>query len=348
MLSFDVNGRKIGKGHPVFVIAEVSANHGQDFDRAVKMIEKAKECGADAVKFQTYTPDTMTIDVNNKYFQVNHHQWGGQTLYQLYKKGNTPWEWTVKLKKICDDLGIIFFSSAFDKTSVDLLEDLNVSMHKISSFEIVDLPLIEYVAKTKKPLILSTGMASSQEIKEAVDTARGAGAEKLLLLKCVSSYPASPEEMNLKTIPDMAAKFECPVGLSDHTLSNTVALTSVAVGAVAVEKHFILSRKITTPDSFFSIDQEELKELIESIRTAEKALGGVHYGVTNEEKGNLNFRRSLFVVKDIKAGEKFSEDNIRSIRPGNGLMPKHQYEVVGKKAKKDIKKGSPLKWTHIR
>lgn len=347
MLSVDVDGRKIGKGYPVFIVAEVSANHGQNFDRAVKMIKKAKECGVDAVKFQTYTPDTLTIDVNNKYFQVTHDEWGGQTLYQLYRKGYTPWEWTEKLKKVCDDLGIIFFSTAFDKTSVDLLEKMNVSVHKISSFEMVDLPLIEYAAKTKKPLIISTGMASMAEIEEAVATARGAGAKKIILLKCVSNYPAEPAGMNLKTISRMEEQFKCPVGFSDHTLGTAVPVAAVSQGAVLVEKHFTLTKKIKTPDNFFSIEPDGLKRLVEDIRIVEKALGDGKSKLTSDEKKTKVFRRSLFAVDDIKRGQTFCERNVRSIRPSHGLSPKYLKDVLGKEASKNIKKGTPLRWSHI-
>ena len=343
-----IGNKKIGKNLPVFVIAEASANHMQKFVNAVKIIKAAKKAGADAVKFQTYTPDTLTLNLNTKYFRVKHPQWGGQTLYQLYQKAYTPWEWFKRLKKVADDVGIIFFSTAFDKTAVDLLEEIDVPVHKISSFELVDLPLIEYMAKTNKPLILSTGMATISEIKEAVDTAKNAGAKDIILLKCVSNYPAKPEEMNLKAIPNMAVKFKCPVGLSDHSLSSSVSVSAVSLGATVIEKHFTLSREINTPDSFFSIEPQELKELVGNIRIVEKALGSVYYGLTDQEKGNRSFRRSLFVVKDVQTGEKFTEENIRSIRPGCGLSPKHLQEIIGKRAKKDIKKGSPLNWTYIK
>jgi pseudaminic acid synthase len=331
----------------VFIIAEISANHGQNFNRAVALIKKAKECGADAVKFQAYTPDTLTINADNKYFRIKHPQWGGQTLYELYKKAYTPWKWFKKLKKVADDLGILFFATAFDRTSVDFLEGLNVRFHKISSFELVDLPLIEYVAKTKKTLILSTGMATLSEIKEAVNTARSAGTKEIVLLKCVSSYPARPEEMNLKTIPHMKELFGCPVGLSDHSLGIGVSVCAVALGADVIEKHFILSRKIETPDNFFSIEPRELKELVENIRIAEKALGKVHYEPTEDEKKSRIFRRSLFVVKGIKKGQVFSPENVKSIRPSDGLKPKYIAAILGKKAKRDIKKGTPLSWDLI-
>jgi len=326
-----------------FIVAEISANHGQSFNRAVALIKKAKECGVDAVKFQCYTPDTLTIDCNNKYFKIKHPKWGGQTLYQLYQKAYTPWDWLKKLKNFAEDLGLIFFATAFDKTAVDFLEELDVPIHKIASFELVDLPLIEYIAKTKKPLILSTGMVTLEEIKEAVDTAKKSGAKDIILLKCVSSYPARPDQMNLRTIPDMAKKLNLPVGLSDHTLGIATSIAGVCLGAKLIEKHFCLSRKIKTPDSFFSLEPEELKSLVENIRIAETSLGKIHYGLTEDEKKSRVFRRSLFVVKDIKKGEIFSQENIKSIRPADGLRPKYLKFILGKRAKTDIKKGMPLK-----
>ena len=327
-----------------FVIAEISANHGQDFKKAVSLIKAAKKCGADAVKFQTYTPDTLTINVNNKYFRIKHPQWGNQTLYQLYRKAYTPWKWFKKLKKVADDSGIIFFSTAFDKTAVDFLEELNVPFHKIASFELVDLPLIEYAARTKKPLMLSTGMATLSEIKEAVTTAKNVGAKEIILLKCVSSYPAKPEAMNLRTISHMKELFGCPVGLSDHTLGIGTSVAAVVLGAGVIEKHFTLSRKFKTPDSFFSIEPQELKELVENVRITERALGRVYYGLTNEEKKSYIFRRSLFAVENIKKGAIFTEKSIRSIRPAKGIAPKYLKTILGKKAKKDIRIGTPLSW----
>jgi len=239
-----------------FIVAEVSANHGKSFSRAAALVKKAKECGADAIKFQTYTPDTLTIDVDNKYFRIKHPKWGGQTLYDLYKQAYTPWSWFKKLKALADDLGIVFFSTAFDESSVDFLEKINVPFHKIASFELVDLPLIRYAAATKKPLILSTGMATVSEIKEAVAAARQGGAKQVILLKCVSSYPAKPEDMNLRTIPDMKKMFNCPVGLSDHTMGIAISVSAVPFGVQMIEKHITLSRKIKTPDSFFSIEPD--------------------------------------------------------------------------------------------
>ncbi len=327
---------------PVFIVAEISANHGQNLNRALTLIHKAKESGADAVKFQTYTPDTLTLNVDNKYFRIHHEKWGGQTLYRLYQKAYTPWSWFKKLKKEADSIGIAFFSTAFDKTSVDFLEGLGVFCHKIASFELVDLPLIEYAAKTKKPLILSTGMATMQEIREAVATAKKAGARDITLLKCVSSYPADPREMNLRTIPDLQRKFKLPIGLSDHTMGTGIAAAAVALGACFIEKHFALSRKIKTPDSFFSLEPHELKELVMNVRTVENALGCVHFGLTQKEKHSRIFRRSLFVTRDIKKGEKFSEENIRSVRPANGLKPRFLQAIIGKRARRDLRMGTPL------
>lgn len=331
-------------GSSVFIVAEVSGNHNQEFDKAVKMVKAAKECGADAVKFQAYTPDTLTIDTNNKYFQIDHPEWGGQTMYELYKKTHTPWEWFKELKKIADEVDIIFLCTAFDKSSIDMLEELDVVAHKISSFELVDLPLIEYAGKTKKALILSTGMGSLEEIRGAVDTARGNGAKEVILLKSVSGYPTRAEEMNLRTIPDMREKFNCPVGLSDHSLGIASSVSSVAFGACIIEKHFTLSRNTKTPDSFFSIEPNELKALVENVRVVQKALGEVHYGLTEDEKSSSVFRRSLFVVKDVKAGEEVTDANVKSIRPAYGLHPRHMKEVNGRVFKEDLSKGTPLCW----
>lgn len=335
--------RAIGPGCPIFIIAEISANHGQDLNRAIRMIRKAKECGADAVKFQTYTPDTLTIDEDNRLFRVRHPKWGGQTLYSLYRKAYTPWNWFKKLKKAADDAELVFFSTAFDKSAVDFLEEIRVPFHKIASFELVDLPLIEYMSKKKKPVILSTGMATLPEIKEAVGTARSAGAKGIILLKCVSSYPAKPENMNLATIPDMARRFGCNIGLSDHTLGTGIAVAAVSVGAVLVEKHFTLSRKLRTPDSFFSLEPAEFKAMTENIREVEKAFGAVHYGMTKDERMSRCYRKSLFAVADINKGECFTEENVRSIRPGYGLPPKYYKRILGKRAAIHIKRGTPLR-----
>jgi len=285
----------------------------------------------------------LTIDVNNRYFRIKHPKWGGQTLYQLYEKAHTPWKWFKKLKKVTENEGMVFFSTAYDKTAVDFLEELEVPVHKIASFELVDLPLIEYMAKMKKPIILSVGMASSSEIKEAVNAARKTGAKEITLLKCVSDYPAEPEEMNLKTIPHMKKTFKCRVGLSDHTLGIGTSIAACMLGASMVEKHFTLSRKIKTPDSFFSIEPRELEQMVNGIRFAEKSLGKIHYGPTKKEKKNLAFRRSLFTVKGIAKGEIFTDKNIKSIRPADGMAPKYIKNIFGKKARKGIKKGTPLR-----
>ena len=343
-----ISGKKIknrlpDRNSPCFIIAEISANHNQDLGLAISMIKKARECGVDAVKFQTYTPDTMTIDSDNKFFRIKHKKWGGQTLYQLYKKAYTPWNWFKKLKKAADDVGLIFFATAFDKTSVDFLEDLGVPFHKIASFELVDLPLIEYAAKTKKPMIMSTGMATIPEIRDAVNTAKKYGVRDVTLLKCVSSYPASPEDMNLNTIRDMKKRFNCRIGLSDHTLGIAASIAAVSLGAKIIEKHFILSRKMKTPDSFFSIEPNELKLLVENVRMVEAVLGKIHYGLTGDEEKSKIFRRSLFSVKDIKRGELFTEENVRSIRPGHGLKPKYLEKILKKPASCKIKRGTPIR-----
>lgn len=330
------------KERAIYIIAEISANHGQDYGRAVNMIKAAKECGADAVKFQCYTPDTLTIDVNNKYFRIKHPRWGGQTLYDLYKKAYTPLGWFKGLKKTADKNGLAFFATAFDKSSVDFLEELGVFCHKIASFELVDIPLIEYAAKTGKPMILSTGMASLEEIKEAVGAAKRAGSMGITLLKCVSSYPARAGDMNLLTIPDLKKNFKCRIGISDHSLGIGVSIAAAAIGAEVIERHFTISRKFKTPDSFFSLELGEFKTLVDNVRIVEKAMGGIHYGLTEDEKKSRVFRRSLFAVEDIKQGEYLTEKNVRSIRPSYGMSPKFLRVVLGKRAKVSIKRGTPL------
>lgn len=347
-LSFKIGKRKIGPGQPVFIVAEVSGNHNQSFERAKKLIKTACECGVDAIKLQTYTPDTLTIDCSNSWFQVKvNPAWRGKTLYQLYQEAYTPWEWQPELKKIAGTYGTPLFSTAFDETAVDFLEKMDVPAYKIASFEITDTELLKKAANTKKPVIISRGMASLPELKLAISTLRENGAQKIAVLHCVSSYPARPEQMNLATIPDIKKKFDVPVGLSDHTLGISVAIASVVLGASIIEKHFTLRRADGGPDAGFSIEPEELKELIKSVREAEKAIGKVQYSVGKRELENIVFRRSLFVVKNIKAEERFSRKNIRVIRPGYGLEPKYLLKVLGKKAKKDIKAGTPLKWTLI-
>ena len=343
--SIKINNRIIGPGHPVYIIAEMSANHGQNFDEAVRLINAAKEAGADAIKLQTYTADTLTIDCDNEYFRIRRGTiWDGRTLYDLYKEAYTPWDWQPKLKKIANDLELDLFSSPFDHTAIDFLEKMDVPAYKISSFELVELPLIQHVAKTGKPVIMSTGMATLGEIDEAVCAARKAGAKDIALLKCTSAYPALPEEMNLRTISHMARAFHVPVGLSDHTLGIAVPIAAVSLGASIVEKHLTLSRSIPGPDSTFSLEPEEFKAMAHSIRIVEKALGKVDYTVTEREENSRIFRRSLFITKNIKAGELFTEDNIQSIRPSNGLRPVWRELILGTRASSDVDRGTPVSW----
>jgi pseudaminic acid synthase len=329
---------------PAYIVAELSANHNQDFEQAVQILHAAQESGADAVKLQTYTPDTITIDCDNEYFQIKGTIWAGRRLYELYGEAYTPWEWQPKLKKIADDLGLALFSSPFDHTAVDFLEEMEVPAYKIASCELVDLPLIRRVAHTGKPIIMSTGMATLAEIDEAVRTARESGARHIALLKCTSAYPAPPEEINLRTIPHLSQAFNLPVGLSDHTLGISVAVAAVTLGACIVEKHFTLSRSIPGPDSAFSLEPHEFKVMVEAVRLAEKACGAVSYGATGQEAMSRVFRRSLFVVKDMKAGEVFSRENTRSIRPGHGLPPRFLEMVWGRRAARPIERGTPLTW----
>jgi pseudaminic acid synthase len=338
----------IGDGQPVFIIAELSGNHLQDFDLAVRTIKAMKDSGADAVKLQTYTADTLTIDSNNEYFQIKEGTlWDGKTLYELYQEAYTPWDWQPKLKKIAEDLGLIFFSTPFDKTAVDFLEDLGVPVHKIASFEITDIPLIEYVAAKDKPVIISTGIATFEDIRDAVDACRRKGNDQIALLKCTSDYPARLEDANLRTIPHMAETFKTVIGLSDHTQGISVPVAAVALGAKIVEKHFILDRKQGGPDAAFSLEPQEFAQMVKSVREAGKSLGKVTYEISEKVKKNRIFARSLFVVKDIKAGTLFTDDNIRSIRPGYGLPPKYLKGILGKKAKIDIPRGTPLSWDQI-
>jgi len=329
-------------------MAELSANHNQDFEKAVKIVYAAKEAGANAIKLQTYTPDTITLACDREEFRVSGGTlWDGRTLHDLYAEAHMPWEWQPKLKQLAEQLGMECFSTAFDPIAVDFLEKMNVPAHKVASFEIVDLPLIQKMARTGKPLIISTGMASEEEIAEALQCARQAGAKEIALLKCTSAYPAPAEEMNLRTIPEMARRFGVPVGLSDHTLGIVASVVAVALGACILEKHLTLSRSIPGPDSAFSLEPQEFKSMVEAVRTAEKALGGVHFGASDKERSSLAHRRSLFVVQDVRQGEEFTTDNVRSIRPGNGLHPRHLEEVLGKRAAKGIKRGTPLRWEFV-
>jgi len=339
-----INNRCVGPGFPVYVVAEMSANHNQDFDRAIRLVEAAKQAGANAIKLQTYTPDTMTIDCDSEHFQIKGTLWDGRTLYDLYKEAYTPWDWQPRLKQIADELGIDLFSTPFDVTAVDFLEDMGVPAYKIASFENVDLPLLRQIAATGKPVIMSTGMATLAEIDEGVRAIRESGSGQLALLKCVSAYPARPGEMNLRTIPNLAETFHLPVGLSDHTLGTAVPVAAVALGACIVEKHFTLSRAIPGPDSAFSLEPQEFDEMVRDIRVAERALGQVCYEVTEQELASRDLRRSLFVVRDVEAGEMFTAENVRSIRPGHGLHPRHLGEVIGRRASRDIERGTPLAW----
>lgn len=342
-----INGRTIGPGHPVYIVAELSANHGQSFERACQTIRAMKDAGADAVKLQTYTPDTMTIRCDRPEFKIEGTQWAGKTLYQLYGEAFTPWEWQPKLKELAEELGMDCFSTPFDATAVDFLEQMKVPAYKIASFEIVDLPLIECVAKTGKPIILSTGMATEQEIQEAVDCARQTGNDRIILLKCTSAYPATADEMNLRTIPDMRECFGVPIGLSDHSLELSVPVTAVALGACVIEKHFCLSREEKGPDTAFSLEPQEFKAMVNAVRTTEKALGCVSYKPDAKERAMRTFRRSLYAVQDIARGETITAKNVRSIRPANGLPPKELSHILGRKTKKAIECGTPLSWEMI-
>jgi pseudaminic acid synthase len=340
-----IGERIIGPGQPVYLIAEVSANHHQSFDTAVKVVYAAKDAGADAIKLQTYTADTITIACDKAPFRVGGGTlWDGRNLHDLYAEAYTPWDWQPKLKKIASDLGMDCFSSAFDATAVDFLEGMGVSAHKVASFELVDLPLIQKMASTGKPLILSTGMATAEEIEEAVQTARQAGATQIALLKCTSAYPAAAEEMNLRTIPELARRFDVPAGLSDHTMSVAVPVAAATLGACIIEKHITLSRSEPGPDSAFSLEPHEFKAMADAIRIAQKALGQVHFGFSEKEASSRIFRRSLFVVQDVKQGDSFTGENVRSIRPGHGLHTRHLSEVLGRRAARDIERGTPLNW----
>jgi N-acetylneuraminate synthase len=340
-----IGARRIGTRNPVYLIAELSANHSQSFEQAVRLVRAAKEAGADAVKLQTYTADTLTIRSTRPEFRVGGGTlWDGRTLYDLYSEAYTPWEWQPKLKAVADDLGLDLFSTPFDPTAVEFLERMDVPAYKVASFELVDLPLIERIARSGKPMIMSTGMATLAEIAEAMNAARRAGAEDIALLKCTSAYPAPPEEMNLRTIPHLAEAFGVPAGLSDHTLGIAVPVAAVALGACIIEKHFTLSRAEPGPDSAFSLEPHEFKAMVEGVRTAERALGTIHYGLCGKDEASRVFRRSLFVVEAINAGEPFTAENVRSIRPGHGLPPKFLGEVLGRRAAQDLARGTPLRW----
>jgi pseudaminic acid synthase len=335
----------IGPGHPVLIVAELSSNHNQDYDQAVRIIHAAKEAGAGAVKLQTYTADTITIDSDREHFRIGGGTlWDGRTLHELYGEACTPWDWQPKLKRVADDLKIDLFSAPFDPTAVDFLEKMNVPAYKLASSELVDLPLVRKIAQTGKPLIISTGMATLEEIDEALAVARAAGATQIALLKCTSAYPSPPDEMNLRTIPEMARRFKVPVGLSDHSMSIAVPVAAVALGASIIEKHLTLSRLEKGPDSAFSLEPNEFKSMVEAVRVAERALGQVHFGISAHEESSRVFRRSLFVVQDVKSGEVFTDENVRSIRPGHGLHTRYLPQILGRRAARDVERGTPLSW----
>ena len=343
-MTVKISGRHcIGDCNPVYIIAEMSANHAGSLERAKEIIHAAKESGADCVKIQTYTPDTMTIDCENDYFRIADGTWRGENLYHLYEKAYTPWEWQAELMAEAHKVGIDFFSTPFDKTSVDFLEEIGVGFYKIASFELVDIPLIEYVASKGKPLIMSTGMATLGEIEDAVEAVFRKGNEQLVLLRCASAYPAITEQMNLRTMENMAKIFGVPVGLSDHSMGSVGVVTAVALGASVIEKHFCMGREIDNPDASFSMNPEEFQKMVFDVRQAEKAIGRVQYGKASQEESNIVFRRSVFCVEDIKKGESITEQNIRVIRPGYGVEPKYYRELLGQKALHDIKRGTPLK-----
>ena len=331
-----------------FIVAEMSANHNQDLDIAINTIRAIKKAGADAIKIQTYTPDTITLDCDNEYFRIKHGTlWDGKTLYQLYKEAYTPWEWHNDIFNIAAEEGLICFSSTFDRSAVDFLDTFDVPVYKIASFEINDIPLISYVASKGKPIIISTGIAELADIELAVNCCREAGNDQIILLKCTSSYPAPVEEANLLTIPNMRNTFNVEVGLSDHSMGITIPIGAVSLGACVIEKHFILDRSIGGPDASFSLNPAEFKYLVDSVREVERALGKVNYNISEKVRASKSFSRSLFVVKDMVAGDLFSDYNVRSIRPAYGLHTKYLSQVIGRKALCDIKRGTPLKWNLI-
>jgi len=340
--TFAIQGRSIGTTYPPYVIAEMSANHNGDIENAYKIIAMAKSAGADAVKMQTYTADTITLDCQSPDFMIEGGLWHGQRLYELYQKAYTPWEWHKPLFEYAHQQGITIFSSPFDHTAVDLLEDLNVPAYKIASFEAIDLPLIKYVAQTGKPMIISTGMANQVEIAEAIEAAREEGCTELAILHCVSGYPAPAEDYNLRTLLDMQTQFALPVGLSDHTLDNTTAITSIALGACIVEKHVTLDRNGGGPDDSFSLEEPDLKALCHGVKTAWQSLGRVDYGRKSSEQENVKFRRSLYFVKEIQAGEVITAEHVKSIRPGYGIAPKYLEKIIGQVAPESIKKGTAV------
>ena len=339
-----IDGRKIGTDYAPYIIAEMSANHNGSIENAFKIIEQAKRCGADAVKLQTYTADTITLNSRAPEFMIRGTLWDGQSLHELYQKAHMPWDWHKPLFDFAREQGITIFSSPFDFSAVDLLESLNAPAYKIASFEMVDLPLIRYVAQTGKPMIISTGMADADEIAEAVETAKSAGCRELVVLHCVSGYPAPAADYNLRTLPDMAARFGTLVGLSDHTLDNTTAIVSIALGACVIEKHFTLDRNGGGADDSFSLEPDGLQALCRDSKTAWQALGRVHYGLKSSEQGNVQFRRSLYFVKDLQKGDTIDETCIRSVRPGFGIAPKHFDELIGKRLTRNVQANTKTDW----
>ncbi len=345
---FFINNTPIGNGSPTYIIAEISANHNQNLNTARQLIDEAFKVGANAIKLQTYTPNTITLNCNNEHFQIKEGPWKGQTLHQLYSKAYTPWEWHHELKIRASKLGMDLFTSPFDTSAVDFLETLNMPAYKVASCEITDHILLRRIGQTKKPVIISSGMATKEELSTAITILRNYGTPNICMLKCTSAYPAKPEDANLSTIINMKKNFQIDcVGISDHTLSNVVPITSVVLGAKVIEKHFTLSRNSGSPDDAFSLIPEEFKEMVDSVRIAEKSIGEIKYGGVKNENQTRKFRRSLFVVKDMKKGDTFTKENIKSIRPGNGLHTKYYWGVLGKKSLVDVKKGTPLNWDII-
>ncbi|MHA2356925.1 MAG: pseudaminic acid synthase, partial [Candidatus Thorarchaeota archaeon] len=338
---------KVGDNEPTLIVAEISANHLQDYSLAEKTIEAARDAGADAVKLQTYTPDTITLDCDSEHFKLQDTIWEGKTLYELYEEAYTPWEWQPKLKEFAEGLGLICFSSPFDRTAVDFLEDMNVPAYKVASFEITDIPLIEYIASKNKPIVISTGIAQISDIEDALGACRREDNNDIILLKCTSAYPTPLSEVNLRTIPDLSSRFNVLVGLSDHTLEISVPVAAVALGACLVEKHLTTSRDLGGPDADFSLEPNEFETMVNTIREVEEALGNISYTLTDRMKRSREFSRSLFVTQDVQKGETFTSENVRSVRPGYGLPPKHLKKILGRRAKKAIKRGTPLVWDLI-
>ncbi len=348
MDSILIDNFKLQEGEPVFIIAELSANHNGSLETAIKTVRAAKKAGADAIKLQTYTADTITLDCDNEYFKIKGGTlWDGKTLYQLYQEAYTPWEWHAELFAVAREEGLICFSSPFDKTAVDFLEKLEVPAYKIASFEITDIPLIKYTASKGKPIIISTGIAEKADIELALETCHSVGNHQIILLKCTSSYPAPLELSNMKTMPDMKNQFGTLVGLSDHTLGITLPVVATSLGACVIEKHLILDKKIGGPDAAFSLDVNEFTQMVNEVRNAEKALGEISYELSEKVKGSRKFSRSLFIVKSLKKGDVLDEESLKSIRPGDGLHPKYYEEVIGKSINCDIELGTPMKWEFI-